>query len=86
MTLTTEDPGAVANAVPGVVAGVSHLGDVLQYVVRCADERELLCRQPRDRAHRLEPGDDVWCTWAPDDVRLFSANQTALVLVDPAAE
>ena len=86
MTLTTDDPGAVANAVPGVVAGVSHLGDVLQYVVRCADERELLCRQPRDRARRLEPGDDVWCTWAPDDVRLFSANQTALVLVDPAAE
>jgi spermidine/putrescine transport system ATP-binding protein len=86
VALTTDDPGAVANALPGVVAGVSHLGDVMQYVVRCSDEREVLSRQPRDRARKVSPGDDVWCTWAPDDVRLFSATQTALVLVDPAAE
>ena len=30
-----------------------------------------------DRARRLAPGADVWCTWSPDDVRLFSAAQTA---------
>jgi len=86
VALATADPGAVPNVLPGVVAGVSHLGDVMQYVVRCEDGQEVLCRQPRDRARKLAPGDDVWCTWSPDDVRLFSANQTALVLADPAAE
>jgi spermidine/putrescine transport system ATP-binding protein len=84
ITVTPDDPHDVTNVLAGTVAGVSHLGDSLQFVVRCGG-RELLSRQPRDRAARVSPGDAVWCTWTPDLVRLFPADQTDLVLADPAA-
>ena len=45
-----------------------------------------IARQPRHRAPKLPPGQDVWCTWDPDRVHLFSAEQASLVLADPAAE
>ena len=35
--LSSSDPGSTTNVIPGTVAGVSHYGDVLQYVVRTAE-------------------------------------------------
>jgi spermidine/putrescine transport system ATP-binding protein len=83
ITLVTDDPGGVPNALAGTVAGVSHLGDAMQFVVRCGD-REVLARQPRQSALKLVPGEAVWCTWPPDLVHLFSADQAHLVIPDPA--
>jgi hypothetical protein len=67
------------------VAGVAHLGDVLQFVVR-TPSRDLLALIPRNVATKVLPGDPVWCTWTADNTYLFPADQAELVLVDPAAE
>ena len=83
LTLHAGDPGASANVLPGRVAGVSHFGDVLQYVVRAAD-REVVVLAPRTASVRLAPGDDAWVTWLAEDVYLFSSRQADLVLADPA--
>ncbi len=72
------------NSVAGVVAGISHLGDVLQYVVRTAD-RDVLALVPRIDAPRLAPGDTAWCSWAARDTYRFTAEQADLVFADPAA-
>ncbi len=78
-------PGDQVNVVQGVVAGVSHLGDVIQFVVR-AGGRELLSRQPRHSASRARPGEPVWCTWAASDAYQFSDRQARLVHTDPASD
>jgi len=83
--LTDEDPGRTTNVIHGRIAGVSHFGDVLQYVVR-SGERDVIVLSPRGRAPKLVPGDHAWVTWAADDVYLFSARQADLVLADPAAD
>jgi spermidine/putrescine ABC transporter ATP-binding subunit len=85
ITLNAADPGAQANVLAGRVAGVSHFGDVLQYVLRTGD-REVVVMCPRAGAIRLAPGDDAWATWLPSDVYLFSAGQADIVLVDPGLE
>jgi spermidine/putrescine transport system ATP-binding protein len=84
-TLHAADPGAQANVLSGRVAGVSHFGDVLQYVLRTGD-REVVVMCPRAGALRLAPGDDAWASWLPGDVYLFSARQADIVLVDPTEE
>jgi spermidine/putrescine transport system ATP-binding protein len=63
------------------VAGVSHFGDVLQYVVT-SGERDLLVLAPRLDAQRFAVGDQVWCSWSADDVYLFSARQADVVLAE----
>jgi ABC-type Fe3+/spermidine/putrescine transport system ATPase subunit len=83
--LSAADPGLGVNVIHGTVAGVSHYGDVLQYVVRTA-ERDVLCMLPRQGAVRLVPGDAVWCQWASSDVYQFSADQADLVMVEPAED
>ncbi len=83
--LSATDPGATENVVPGTVAGVSHYGDVLQYVVRTAS-RDVISLLPRQGAPRLAPGDAVWCHWSASDVFQFSADQASLVIHDPADE
>jgi spermidine/putrescine transport system ATP-binding protein len=83
--LAPHDPGTTTNTLRGEVASVSHFGDVLQYVVR-SGTKEILVLTPRAQAARLAPGDDVWCTWAADDVYCFTDRQADLVLADPAAE
>jgi spermidine/putrescine transport system ATP-binding protein len=74
---------AAQNAVRGVLGGVSHLGDVMQYVVLAAG-RDVLARMPRAQAPRLEAGQQVWCSWEPDRVHVFGPEQADLVLADPA--
>jgi spermidine/putrescine transport system ATP-binding protein len=83
--LLEEQPGDPVNSVPGRLAGISHLGDVIQFVVLTKGQKEILCRLPRPRAPKLEVGGDVWCTWEPDLVHVFDAQQAAVVLADPAA-
>ena len=83
--LQEEQPGDPVNSVLGTLAGISHLGDVIQFVVLTRGQKEILCRLPRPRAPKLEVGGDVWCTWDPDQVHVFDAGQADVVLADPAA-
>ena len=83
--LREEQPEDPVNSVPGTLAGISHLCDVIQFVDLTKGHKEILCRLPRPRAPRLEVGGDVWCTWEPDLVHVFDAQQAAVVLADPAA-
>jgi spermidine/putrescine transport system ATP-binding protein len=81
--LSAANPNTSTNTIAGVVAGVSHYGDVLQYVVRTA-ERDVISMLPRQGALRLAPGDQVWCHWSPADVYQFSNDQEQLVMTEPA--
>jgi spermidine/putrescine transport system ATP-binding protein len=84
-TLSATDPGVSVNVLDGEVAGVSHFGDTLQYVVR-TPSRDVIVLLPRQKAPNLLPGDAVWCSWSPKDVYQFSAAQVSLVLAEPASE
>ena len=86
VTLSDARPASDVNAVVGTLASVSHLGDVMQFVVLTPGRKEIIARLPRPRAPKLEVGGDVWCTWAPDDVHVFAADQADIVLADPADE
>jgi spermidine/putrescine transport system ATP-binding protein len=83
--LQEEQPTDTVNAVRGTLAGISHLGDAIQFVVLTAGQKEILCRMPRPRAPKLEVGGEVWCTWEAELVHVFDAGQAGVVLLDPAA-
>jgi len=59
------------NVVAGELAGISHLGDVLQYLVVTATGSEVIARRPRASAARIAQGTPVWCTWSQADVHVF---------------
>ena len=80
VTVTDREPAAPANVVGGSLAGVSHLGDLIQLVVLTPNGREIVSRQPRDLAPRLERGTRVWCTWEPGRAQVFAADDSELVL------
>jgi spermidine/putrescine transport system ATP-binding protein len=84
VTLELEVPDQAINAVHGRLAGISHLGDLIQYVVITTSGREMLSRQPRHEAPRLDPGADVWCRWETDRVQIFGGDQSTVVIADPA--
>jgi spermidine/putrescine transport system ATP-binding protein len=84
-TLSATDPGDTYNVLAGEVAGVSHFGDTLQYVVR-THTRDVIVLLPRQKAPNLHPGDAVWAQWSANDVYQFSAAQESLVLAEPASE
>jgi spermidine/putrescine transport system ATP-binding protein len=86
ITIGAVDPGSRQNALRGELAGISHLGDVIQFVVSAGDGREVLARVPRTSAPRLETGQSVWCTWEADHTYLFNADQADLVMADPASD
>jgi spermidine/putrescine transport system ATP-binding protein len=79
-------PAEGGNAVSGELASVSHLGDVIQFVVITPGGKEIIARLPRPRAPRLEVGGRVWCTWGPDQTQVFGAEQAGIVLADPASD
>ena len=83
--LHEEQPQDPVNSVRGTLAGISHLGDVIQFVVVTPGGKEILCRLPRPRAPKLEVGGDVWCRWDEELVHVFDAGQADVVLADPAA-
>ena len=84
--LQEEQPRDPVNSVRGSLAGISHLGDVIQFVVLTPGQKEILCRMPRPGAPKLEVGGHVWCTWDAEHVHVFDAGQADVVLADPAAE
>ncbi len=86
VTLQEERPAASGNAVEGTLANISHLGDVIQFVVITADRKDVLARLPRPKAPRLQVGSSVWCTWDAGHVHVFGADQADIVMADPAAE
>ncbi len=82
MVLTSGRPAQVHNVVQARVSGISHFGDVLQYVVTAGD-RDLIVMAPRTSTNRPALGDSVWCSWAPEEVYLFSARQAGVVMAEP---
>ena len=82
MVLTSERPTQDHNVVQATVSGISHFGDVLQYVVTAGD-RDLIVMSPRTNPNRPALGDSVWCSWAPEEVYLFSARQAGVVMAEP---
>ena len=83
INLSAVQPTQTANAVEAKVAGVSHFGDVLQYVMRAKD-RDILVMVARTNPSRFALGETVWCSWSAEDVYLFSARQASVVMAAPA--
>jgi spermidine/putrescine transport system ATP-binding protein len=81
MVLSSDRPQQAHNVVQGTVSGISHFGDVLQYVVTAGD-RDLIVMSPRTSTNRPALGDSVWCSWAPEEVYLFSARQAGVVMAE----
>jgi len=79
-------PQGSENSVSGTLASVSHLGDVIQFVVLTPGHKEILARLPRPSAPRLEVGAQVWCSWEQDQTYVFGSEQADIVLADPAIE
>ncbi len=70
--LTLSQDPADTNDLPGRIAGVSFLGDVVQYVVLTDTGLELLSRMPRSRAISVEVDATVHCHVDPDQVQVFA--------------
>ena len=83
INLSAVQPAQTANSVEAKVAGVSHFGDVLQYVVS-AKARDILVMVARTNPARFALGETVWCSWSAEDVYLFSARQASVVMAAPA--
>ncbi|MEY3267154.1 MAG: hypothetical protein RJA15_1600, partial [Actinomycetota bacterium] len=43
---------------------------------------DLLVLSPRTSTPRPALGDDVWCSWAAEEVYLFSARQASVVMAE----
>ena len=61
------------SAVAGTLAGISFLGDAIQYVVVTDSGLELISRVAPSRAERLATGERVWCGWDDDALHVFEA-------------
>jgi spermidine/putrescine transport system ATP-binding protein len=85
IALSAADPGSGPNVIQGTLAGVSPLGDVVQFVVKAAGV-DVLIRQPRHSAPKIEPGDRVFLSWPGDLAQIFTADQVKLVIADPTTE
>ncbi|MFF2389285.1 ABC transporter ATP-binding protein [Agromyces sp. NPDC058104] len=66
-----------ANTARGTLIGVSHLGETMQYLVRLGDDQSLIARRPTPEAPQVSVGDTVVCSWRPDSVLLFPADDAA---------
>jgi spermidine/putrescine transport system ATP-binding protein len=86
IALSGVQPDGSTNRISGTLASVSHLGDVIQFVVLTPGRKEILARLPRPRAPRLDVGSEVWCSWDAEHTHVFSAEQADIVLADPAEE
>ncbi|MGI8516036.1 MAG: TOBE domain-containing protein, partial [Acidimicrobiia bacterium] len=80
--VVANDPGADYNVIRGRLAGIAHLGDAIQYVLRTSGGKEILSRRQRQLAEKLEVGQEVWCTWSADHAQIFGSDQLQLVLSD----
>ncbi len=76
------DPVLDTNVIRGRLAGIAHLGDAIQHVVRTGGGKEILSRRQRQLAEKLEVGQEVWCSWSPEHAQIFGSDQSQLVLAD----
>jgi spermidine/putrescine transport system ATP-binding protein len=83
--VSATDPGQASNVLRGRLAGIAHLGDAIQHVVKTEGGKEVLSRSPRAGAERLEVGQEVFCTWGVDSAQIFGDSQDHLVLAEPEA-
>jgi spermidine/putrescine transport system ATP-binding protein len=86
VNVSDEQPSVGMNAISGELASISHLGDVIQFVVLASRGKEVIARLPRPGAPRLEVGGQVWCSWETGDTHVFGAEQAEIVLADPASD
>jgi len=84
ITVVQDSPAQPVNTRAGRLAGISHLGDVIQFVVVPQGGREILSRVPRTNAPRLLPGASVWCVWEDEHTYVFGSDQAEIVLADSA--
>jgi len=84
--VSDEQPAAGQNAISGELASISHLGDVIQFVVLTPGRKEIIARLPRPRAPRLDVGGRVYCSWGADHTHVFGAEQAKIVLADPTSD
>jgi spermidine/putrescine transport system ATP-binding protein len=75
--LSADRPAGTENVAAGDVIGVSHLGEMLQFLVQLDERTAVLCRRPTPDAPRLAVGDRVWASWRADAVQVFPAGDTA---------
>lgn len=60
------------NSVPGRVASVSFLGDVVQYVLLIGTGKEIIARIPQAQATQLPTDQDVLIEWDAKDVKVYA--------------
>jgi spermidine/putrescine transport system ATP-binding protein len=75
--LSADRPAGTENVAAGEVIGVSHLGEMLQFLVQLDENTAVLSRRPTPDAPRLAVGDRVWASWRADAVQVFPAGDTA---------
>jgi spermidine/putrescine transport system ATP-binding protein len=86
VTVSDDQPSDGGNAISGELASISHLGDVIQFVVLTPGRKEVIARLPRPGAPRLQVGGRVWCSWEAGRTHVFGAEQAEIVLADPASD
>ncbi len=69
----TGEPSSGDNVIEARVAGVSFLGDVVQYVVLTTGGLELLARTPRSRALTVDVDETVYCRVDAAHVQVFES-------------
>jgi spermidine/putrescine ABC transporter ATP-binding subunit len=72
--LSSDAPTGDANRARGQVRSVSHLGEMLQFLVQLDDATSLLVRRPTPEAPAVDIGDPVWASWTPASVHVFPAD------------
>lgn len=87
--VTGTPPRESLNTVAGILAGVLHLGDSLQFVIRTAGQLEILATRARIERPGVEVGSPVWCTWSEEHAQIFAGSTphgkaaTAVACVEP---
>ena len=71
----TAPPGD--NIAAGSVLSIFPLGETIQFLIRVSEGQSLLARRPAPDAPALSVGQFVTCTWSPEHVRLFPADDAA---------
>ena len=82
IAVAASDPGLSSNVIRGRLAGIAHLGDAVQHVVRTTGGKDILSRRPRHVVEKLDVGQEVWCSWSPEHAQIFGSDQSQLVLPD----
>ena len=83
--VTAQRPNISGDMLEGRLISISHLGDVLQYVVKTPNT-DLIVFVSRHDAPKVSQSDSVWCSWMREDMYLFGASQSTLVFAEPSVK